>query len=84
MIVDQKHFPADAWRFYAKDDSGHYLKEILATSHSEQTDSPSLYDVHYFYGQPTQLESYQRTALNTVEYGFEVKLDKAQVSGPAE
>ena len=84
LIVDQKRFPAEAWRFYAKDDSGNYLKEILATSHSDKTDSPPVYDVHYFYGQPTQLESYQRTALNTVEYGFEVKLDKAQVSGPAE
>ena len=84
LIVDQKRFPAEAWRFYAKDDSGNYLKEILATSHSDKTDSPPVYDVHYFYGQPTQLESYQRTALNTVEYGFEVKLDKPQVSGPAE
>ncbi len=29
-----------------------------------------------FYGRPTALESYQRTDLNTVQYGFEVKLDK--------
>jgi hypothetical protein len=38
-----------------------------------------LFGVHYFYGQPTQLETYQRTDLTTVQYGFEVKLDKATV-----
>ncbi|BBP79463.1 hypothetical protein PHLH7_55670 [Pseudomonas sp. Ost2] len=84
LVVDQKLFPAESWRFYAKDDSGNYLKEILATSHNEKADSPPLYDVHYFYGQPTQLESYQRTDLQTVEYGFEVKLDKVQSNEPAE
>jgi hypothetical protein len=34
--------------------------------------------VHYFYGKPTVLESYQRTDLTTVQYGFEVKLDKPE------
>ncbi|NWA04420.1 hypothetical protein [Pseudomonas gingeri] len=84
LVVDQKLFPAESWRFYARDDSGNYLKEILATRHNEKADSPPLYDVHYFYGQPTQLESYQRTNLQTVEYGFEVKLDKVQSNEPAE
>ena len=41
-------------------------------------------DVHYFYGQPTQLESYQRTDLETIEYGFEVKLDKVPNLTPAQ
>ena len=77
LIVDQKVFPAEAWRFYAKDDTGNYLKEVAAVSHSSEPDGAAAFDVHYFYGQPTQLESYARTALNPVEYGFEVKLDKA-------
>ena len=77
LIVDQKVFPAEAWRFYAKDDTGNYLKEVAAVSHSSEPDGATAFDVHYFYGQPTQLESYARTALNPVEYGFEVKLDKA-------
>ena len=77
LIVDQKLFPEEAWRFYAKDGTGNYLKEVLAVSHSAEPDGPPVFDVHYFYGQPTQLESYARTALNPVEYGFEVKLDKA-------
>lgn len=84
LIVDQKTFPSQDWRFYAKDDSGNYLKEILAVSHSATVDGPALLDVHYFYGQPTHLETYQRTELNTVEYGFEVKLDRAQTGSPVE
>ncbi|AMB87907.1 hypothetical protein AWM79_22565 [Pseudomonas agarici] len=84
LVVEQKLFPVESWRFYAKDDSGNYLKEILATRHNEKADSPPLYEVHYFYGQPTHLESYQRTNLKTIEYGFEVKLDKARSNEPAE
>ncbi|MCU1778554.1 hypothetical protein NTD89_16140 [Pseudomonas sp. 14P_5.3_Bac1] len=76
LIVDQKEFPADSWRFYAKDASGNYLKEILGVSHRAEEYGTALFDVHYFYGQPTSLESYQRTDLDTVQYGFEVKLDK--------
>lgn len=49
-----------------------------------KTGSAPVYEVHYFYGQPTHLESYQRTDLQTVEYGFEVKLDKVQNNEPAE
>lgn len=84
LVVDQKLFPAQDWRFYAKDDSGNYLKEILVVSHSATPDEPALLDVHYFYGQPSQLETYQRTDLNTVEYGFEVKLDRAHSENPVE
>ncbi|WP_223496246.1 hypothetical protein [Pseudomonas sp. A-RE-26] len=78
LIVDQKAFPADSWRFYAKDASGHYLKEILGVSHRAQEYGTAMFDVHYFYGTPTALESYQRTDLTTVQYGFEVKLDKPE------
>jgi hypothetical protein len=78
LIVDQKAFPADSWRFYAKDASGHYLKEILGVSHRAQEYGTAMFDVHYFYGKPTVLESYQRTDLTTVQYGFEVKLDKPE------
>ncbi|WP_248733007.1 hypothetical protein [Pseudomonas sp. MWU13-2517] len=78
LIVDQKAFPSDSWRFYAKDASGNYLKEILAVSHRAEEYGTAMFDVHYFYGQPTALESYQRTDLNTVQYGFEVKLDKPE------
>ena len=78
LVVDQKEFPADSWRFYAKDASGNYLKEILGVSHRAEEYGTALFDVHYFYGQPTSLESYQRTDLSTVQYGFEVKLDKPQ------
>lgn len=78
LVVDQKAFPSDSWRFYAKDASGHYLKEILAVSHRAAEYGTALFDVHYFYGQPSALESYQRTELNTVQYGFEVKLDKPE------
>ncbi|MFL1502230.1 hypothetical protein ACI77J_07190 [Pseudomonas sp. O64] len=78
LIVDQTDFPADSWRFYAKDASGNYLKEILGVSHRAEEYGTALLDVHYFYGQPTSLESYQRTDLDTVQYGFEVKLDKPE------
>ncbi|MBK5479421.1 hypothetical protein JFU04_25460 [Pseudomonas sp. TH21] len=78
LIVDQKEFPADSWRFYAKDASGNYLKEILGVSHRAEEYGTAMFDVHYFYGQPTALESYQRTDLSTVQYGFEVKLDKPE------
>ncbi|WP_081372182.1 hypothetical protein [Pseudomonas fluorescens] len=78
LIVDQKDFPADSWRFYAKDASGNYLKEILNVSHRAEEYGTAMFDVHYFYGQPTTLESYQRTDLSTVQYGFEVKLDKPE------
>jgi len=81
LIVDQKMFPAQEWRFFAKDDSGHYLKEILSVRHDASTGGPALFAVQYFYGHPTRLESYQRTDLTTVQYGFEVKLDKADLSG---
>lgn len=76
LIIDQKLFPSDTWRFYAKDDTGNYLKEVLAVSHAAEINGPTLFDVHYFYGQPTQLESYARTDLTSIEYGFAVKLDK--------
>ncbi|WP_460133872.1 hypothetical protein [Pseudomonas sp. S1_E04] len=78
LIVDQKDYPADSWRFYAKDASGNYLKEILGVSHRAEEYGTAMFDVHYFYGQPTALESYQRTDLSTVQYGFEVKLDKPE------
>ena len=78
LIVDQKDFPSDSWRFYAKDASGNYLKEILGVSHRAEEYGTAMFDVHYFYGQPTTLESYQRTDLSTVQYGFEVKLDKPE------
>ncbi|WP_081086931.1 hypothetical protein [Pseudomonas palleroniana] len=78
LIVDQKVFPSDSWRFYAKDASGNYLKEILGVSHRAEEYGTAMFDVHYFYGRPTTLESYQRTDLSTVQYGFEVKLDKPE------
>ena len=78
LVVDQKLFPSDSWRFYAKDASGNYLKEILGVSHRAEEYGTATFDVHYFYGQPTSLESYQRIDLSTVQYGFEVKLDKPQ------
>ncbi|SEM93174.1 hypothetical protein SAMN04487857_10787 [Pseudomonas sp. ok272] len=84
LIVDQKRFPAQDWRFFAKDGSGHYLKEILTVSHDAGAQGRDLFDVHYFYGKPTTLETYQRTDLETVEYGFEVKLDKAETAPPAD
>jgi hypothetical protein len=80
LVVDQKMFPEQDWRFFAKDDSGNYLKEILTVSHDASPEGPTLFDVHYFYGQPTRLETYQRTDLATVQYGYEVKLDKADMS----
>jgi len=78
LIVDQRAFPSDSWRFYAKDSSGNYLKEILGVSHRAEEYGTAMFDVHYFYGHPTTLESYQRTDLDTVQYGFEVKLDKPE------
>lgn len=83
LVVDLKRFPAQDWRFFARDNSGHYLKEILSVSHDASPEGPALFGVHYFYGQPTRLETYQRTDLSTVQYGFEVKLDKAETSDPA-
>ena len=77
LVVDVKLFPAQDWRFFAKDDSGNYLKEILAVTHDASAEGPALFEVHYFYGQPTHLESYQRSELTTVQYGFEVKLATA-------
>ena len=84
LVVDLKLFPAQDWRFFARDDSGHYLKEILSVIHDASADGPALFGVHYFYGQPTRLETYQRTDLTTVQYGFEVKLDKADTSNLAQ
>ncbi|MCU0120356.1 hypothetical protein N8H74_18995 [Pseudomonas sp. B2M1-30] len=83
LVVDQKLFPANEWRFFVKDDSGNYLKQILSVSHDAGAEGPALFGVHYFYGRPTQVETYQRTDLATVQYGFEVKLDKAPQSGTA-
>ena len=83
LVVDLKRFPANEWRFFVKDDSGHYLKRILSVSHDASTEGPALFGVHYFYGRPTHVETYQRTDLATVQYGFEVKLDKAQTQGAA-
>ncbi|KAF2390010.1 hypothetical protein [Pseudomonas frederiksbergensis] len=79
LVVDLKLFPAQEWRFFAKDDSGNYLKEILSVTHDASAEGPALFGVHYFYGQPTRLETYQRTDLTTVQYGFEVKLDKTEM-----
>ncbi|MHC8379208.1 hypothetical protein ACYZT3_25400 [Pseudomonas sp. MDT1-16] len=80
LVVDLKLFPAQDWRFFAKDDSGNYLKEILSVIHDASAEGPALLGVHYFYGQPARLETYQRTDLTTVQYGFEVKLDTADTS----
>ncbi|AHZ71398.1 hypothetical protein OU5_4319 [Pseudomonas mandelii JR-1] len=80
LVVDLKLFPAQEWRFFAKDDSGNYLKEILSVTHDASAEGPALFAVQYFYGQPTRLETYQRTDLTTVQYGFEVKLAKADLS----
>jgi hypothetical protein len=83
LVVDLKLFPANEWRFFVKDDSGNYLKQILSVSHDASAEGPALFGVHYFYGRPTQVETYQRTDLATVQYGFEVKLEKAQTQGAA-
>ena len=80
LVVDLKKFPAQDWRFFAKDDTGNYLKEILSVSHGAGAQRPAQFAVHYFYGQPTRLETYQRTDRATVQYGFEVKLDKADMT----
>ena len=80
LVVDRTVFPAQEWRFFARDDSGNYLKEILAVSHDASAEGPAVMGVQYFYGQPTRLESYQRTDLTTVQYGFELKLDEADLS----
>ncbi|MGH8351142.1 MAG: hypothetical protein ACRES5_31940 [Pseudomonas sp.] len=80
LVVDLKAFPAQDWRFFAKDDSGNYLKEILSVSHGASAQGPAQFVVYYFYGQPARLETYQRTDLATVQYGFEVKLDKADMT----
>ncbi|PMZ71572.1 hypothetical protein [Pseudomonas sp. FW305-70] len=80
LIVNLKVFPAQDWRFFAKDDSGNYLKEILSVSRGANAQGRAQFAVHYFYGQPTRLETYQRTDLATVQYGFEVKLDKADMT----
>lgn len=80
LLVDLKEFPEQDWRFYARDDSGHYLKEILAVSHDASPEGPALTGVHYFYGRPARLETYQRIDLATVQYGFEVRLDKADTA----
>jgi hypothetical protein len=80
LVANQKLFPAQDWRFFAKDDSDNYLKEILSVRHDASAQGPALFSVHYFYGQPSRLETYQRTNLTTVQYGFEVKLDKADTS----
>ncbi|WP_413703990.1 hypothetical protein [Pseudomonas sp. Pseusp16] len=79
LVVDLKAFPAQDWRFFAKDDSGNYLKEILSVSHGASAQGPAQFIVHYFYGQPARLETYQRTDLATVQYGFEIKLEKADM-----
>jgi hypothetical protein len=83
LVVDMKRFPANEWRFFVKDASGNYLKQMLSVSHDASTEGPAIFGVHYFYGRPTQVESYQRTDLATVQYGFEVKLDKASQPGVA-
>ncbi|MCS3839959.1 hypothetical protein HNR03_004575 [Pseudomonas sp. JAI111] len=80
LVVDLKLFPAQDWRFFAQDDTGNYLKEILSVTHDASTEGPALFAVHYFYGQPTRLETYQRTDLTTVQYGFEVKLAQADLT----
>ena len=80
LVVDLKLFPAQDWRFFAKDDTGNYLKEILSVTHDARAEGPALFAVHYFYGQPTRLETYQRTDLTTVQYGFEVKLAQADLT----
>ncbi|MBF6034490.1 hypothetical protein H8F23_14690 [Pseudomonas sp. P155] len=79
LVADLKLFPPNEWRFFVKDDSGNYLKQILSVSHDASAEGPALFGVHYFYGRPTHVETYQRTDLATVQYGFEVKLDRAQV-----
>lgn len=79
LVVDLKLFAPNEWRFFVKDDSGNYLKQILSVSHDASAEGPALFGVHYFYGRPTHVETFQRTDLATVQYGFEVKLDKAQV-----
>ncbi|PKA71137.1 hypothetical protein ATI02_4097 [Pseudomonas baetica] len=83
LVVDLKLFPANEWRFFVKDDSGKYLKQILSVSHDASPEGPALFGVHYFYGRPTHVETYQRTDLATVQYGFEVKLDKTQTPDAA-
>ena len=80
LLVDLKAFPEQDWRFYARDDSGNYLKEILAVSHDASPEGPALTGVHYFYGRPARLETYKRIDLTTVQYGFEVKLDNADTA----
>lgn len=80
LVVDRTVFPAQEWRFFGKDDSGNYLKEILAVSHDASAEGPAVMGVQYFYGKPTRVESYQRTDLTTVQYGFELKLDEADLS----
>ncbi|WP_064118736.1 hypothetical protein [Pseudomonas fluorescens] len=83
LVVDLKLFPPNEWRFFVKDDSGNYLKQVLSVSHDASAEGPALFGVHYFYGRPTHVETYQRTDLATVQYGFEVKLDKAPQAGTA-
>lgn len=76
LVVDLAMYPNEKWRFYAKDGSGKYLKEILSVSHQATQYSEAMFDVHYFYGEPTTLEAYQRTDVKQIKYDFAIKLDK--------
>ncbi|MDB5983357.1 MAG: hypothetical protein JWQ69_4372 [Pseudomonas sp.] len=75
LLLDQTLFPNEKWRFYGKDSKGKYLKEALSVSHPIAQYNDAMVEVHYFYGEPTTLEAYQRTDVSSVGYPFKIKLD---------
>jgi len=73
LIIQSAPFPGVSWRFFAKDGSGRYLKKFHQVQHQGKQ-SEELFQVQYYYGQPTTVEAYQLVDVTPFEYDFEVKL----------
>lgn len=78
LIIQSTPFPQVAWRFFAKDSSGRYLKKFHQVQHQGKQ-SEELFQVQYYYGQPTTVEAYQLVDVTPFEYDFEVKLHAPEV-----
>jgi len=74
LIINRSQINDDS-RFYVKDKTGKYLKELTTIYHSNGSGFDlSKTDVHYFYGIPQTIERYEPGEGKMVNHTFELEL----------
>lgn len=78
LILESKPFPKERWRFFARDSQGRYLRKIHQVSHLDKAYGSAMFDVQYYYGEPTSIEAYKLVSISPLLYDYDIELQKPE------